>query len=167
MKSNKKITLDSQWMFTHNLFHMPLYLMACTSHFNGIFMFYPICRQAQMFFHKTSFINAWQFETQWKVRVRPLSKQNSEVHILTVLALSSSWSCESHVFLSSLTSILCCMINAVTEKYCLSANGQLKIFILKKNQIFLRLSKAATSCETHWPIFVCWTFCVWDHVCLL
>lgn len=83
------------------------------------------------------------------------------MHILTVLALSSAWSYESHVFLSSLTSIFCCMINAVTEKHYLSANVQLKIFILKKNQFFLRLSKAATFCETHWPMFVCGTFCVW------
>lgn len=46
----QKPMLDSQWISTHNLFHMPLCLMAWTSGFNGKFKFYPTRRQAQFFF---------------------------------------------------------------------------------------------------------------------
>jgi len=70
-----------------------------------------------------------------------LSKQHSELHTPTVLALSSASDYDIPVFLGSLRSILYCM-------KILSANAQFKSFMLKKDHFFFRLSKATTSSET-------------------
>lgn len=146
---------------------MLLCLMAWTSGFNSIFMFHPICRQAHVFSQNIFCRMLGSLKLNGKLDWGPLSKQRSELHILTILALYSAWNCESPAFLSSLRSIFYCVINAATKKYCLSANGQLKGFMLKRNHIFSDIAEELyfTSCETWWPMFVCQTFCVWDHVC--